>query len=214
RVLLDAAESEAHGASAGLETKWPEPGRNVVVSLDMRLQLAAHEALGTSRGAAVVIDPSNGDVLALASTPTFDPNRVAAGLSRSDYAALMADLDKPMFNRALAGRYPPGSTIKPFLGLAALQHETKTSHDHTYCPGVFRLPGKTDRYRDWRPQGHGEVDLHDGLVLPCDMYFYDLAVGLGIDHLGEALLSFGFGPPTGIESNGEVSGVVPWREWK
>jgi len=214
RVLLDAAESEAHGASAGLETKWPEPGRNVVVSLDMRLQLAAHEALGTSRGAAVVIDPSNGDVLALVSTPSFDPNRLAAGLSRSDYAALMADPDKPMFNRALAGRYPPGSTIKPFLGLAALHHETKTAHDHVYCPGFYRLPGNTHRYRDWRPQGHGRIDLHNAIVQSCDVYFYDLAVGLGIDHLAEALYAFGFGPPTGIDINGEIGGVVPSREWK
>src|SRR5690606_1351236 len=214
RVLLDAAESEAHGASAGLETKWPEPGRNVVVSLDMRLQLAAHEALGTARGAAVVIDPSNGDVLALVSTPAFDPNRLAAGLSRSDYAALMADPDKPLFNRALAGRYPPGSTIKPFLGLAALHHETKTAHEHVYCPGFYRLPGNTHRYRDWRPQGHGRIDLHNAIVQSCDVYFYDLAVGLGIDHLAEALYAFGFGPPTGIDINGEIGGVVPSREWK
>jgi len=214
RVLLDPAESEARGASAGLETKWPEPGRNVVLSLDMRLQLAAHEALGTSRGAVVAIDPSNGDVLALVSTPSFDPNRLAAGLSRSDYAALMADPDKPLFNRALAGRYPPGSTIKPFLGLAALHHETKTEHDHVYCPGFYRLPGNTHRYRDWRPQGHGRIDLHNAIVQSCDVYFYDLAVGLGIDHLAEALYSFGFGPPTGIDINGEIGGVVPSREWK
>ena len=216
RVLLDPAEaeSEAFGASAGLETRWPEPGRNVVLSLDMRLQLAAHEALGSARGAAVVIDPSNGDVLALVSTPAFDPNRLASGLSRSDYTALMADPDKPLFNRALAGRYPPGSTIKPFLGLAALEHETKSAREHVYCPGFFRLPGNTHRYRDWRPQGHGNMDLHAAIVQSCDVYFYDLAVGLGIDHLADALHAFGFGPPTGIDITGEIGGVVPSREWK
>ncbi len=214
RILFDPAESEGGIAGVGLETKWPEPGRNVVLSLDMRLQLAAHEALGPARGAAVVIDPANGDVLALVSTPAFDPNRLAAGLSRSDYAALMADRDKPLFNRALSGSYPPGSTIKPFLGLAALQHETKEPHEHTYCPGFYRLPGHSHRYRDWRPQGHGNVDLHHAIVLSCDVYFYDLAVGLGIDRISDALYTFGFGSPTGIDVNGETGGVVPSRDWK
>jgi penicillin-binding protein 2 len=214
RILLDPADADGIGASAGLETRWPAPGRNVVLSLDMRLQLATHEALGASRGAAVVIDPRNGDVLALVSTPAFDPNRLAAGLSRSDFAALNTDPDKPMFNRALAGRYPPGSTIKPFLGLAALHYESKTAHDHVYCPGFFRLPGNTHRYRDWRPQGHGSLNLHGAIVQSCDVYFYQLAVDLGIERMADALSAFGFGPPTGIDINGEIGGVVPSREWK
>src|SRR5690606_14301287 len=120
RILLDPASSERGGedtASWGLETRWPVPGDNVVLALDMRLQLASHDALAHSRGAAIAIDPSNGDVLALVSTPAFDPNRLAGGLSRSDFAALNADRDRPLFNRALAGQYPPGSTIKPFFGL-------------------------------------------------------------------------------------------------
>ncbi|MFO7285929.1 MAG: penicillin-binding protein 2 [Gammaproteobacteria bacterium] len=212
RVLLDPAEEE--GAVAGLETKWPVPGRNVVLSLDMRLQLATYEALLGSRGAAVAIDPRNGDVLALVSVPAFDPNRLAAGLSRSDFAALQADNDRPLFNRALAGRYPPGSTIKPFLGFAALHYEKRTEHDRTYCPGFFRLPGNTHRYRDWRPQGHGSLDLRDAIVQSCDVYFYQLAVDLGIERMAGTLLSFGFGPPTGIDINGEIGGVVPSPEWK
>jgi len=214
RVLLDPAEEGGEVASAGLETRWPVPGRNVVLSLDMRLQLATYEALAGSRGAAVAIDPRNGDVLALVSAPAFDPNRLAAGLSRSDFAALQADNDNPLFNRALAGRYPPGSTIKPFLGLAALHHEKKTPHDHTYCPGFFRLPGNTHRYRDWRPQGHGNIDLYGAIVQSCDVYFYQLAVDLGIERMAAALTSFGFGPATGIDINGEIGGVIPSPEWK
>lgn len=214
RILLDPAEEDGAHASMGLETKWPVPGRNVVLSLDMRLQLAAHDALDGARGAAVAIDPRNGEVLALVSAPAFDPNRMAAGLSRSDFAALSSDPDKPLFNRALAGRYPPGSTIKPFFGLAALQHESKKPHEHTYCPGFFRLPGNSHRYRDWRPQGHGNVDMHDAIVQSCDVYFYQLAVELGIDRMAAVLTSFGFGPPTGIDIHGEISGVVPSPQWK
>lgn len=214
RVLLDPAAEDGAGASAGLETRWPVPGRNVFLSLDMRLQLATHEALAGSRGAAVAIDPRNGDVLALVSAPAFDPNRLAAGLSRSDFAALNTDQNKPMFNRALAGRYPPGSTVKPFFGLAALHHESKSPHDHTYCPGFFRLPGNSHRYRDWKPQGHGSIDLHGAIVESCDVYFYQLAVDLGIERMASALTSFGFGPPTGIDITGEFGGVVPSPEWK
>src|SRR5690606_18882968 len=214
RVLLDPAEEDGAVASTGLETRWPVPGQNVVLSLDMRLQLATYEAMEGTRGAAVAIDPRNGDVLALVSVPAFDPNRLAAGLSRSDFAALQADNDNPLFNRALAGRYPPGSTIKPFLGFAALHHEKKTPHERTYCPGFFRLPGNTHRYRDWRPQGHGSIDLRGAIVQSCDVYFYQLAVDLGIERMAGTLLSFGFGPPTGIDINGEIGGVVPSPEWK
>jgi penicillin-binding protein 2 len=217
RILLDPASSDGDSqdtAKWGLETKWPVPGDNVVLSLDMRLQLASHEALAETRGAAIAIDPSNGDVLALVSTPSFDPNRLAGGLSRSDFAALNTDLDRPLFNRALAGQYPPGSTVKPFLGIAALHHESVLAHDHIRCPGFFTLPGHTHRYRDWRPQGHGSVGLRDAIVQSCDVYFYRLAVDLGIDRMEQTLKAFGFGAPTGLDILGENTGVVPSREWK
>ena len=200
--------------SSGVATKLPEPGQNVVLSLDMRLQLAAQQALQDMRGAIVAIDPRNGDVLALVSTPSFDPNRFAAGLSRTDYNALTTDPDKPLYNRALAGTYPPGSTIKPFLALAALENEAMTPDEERYCPGHFRLPGQTHRYRDWRPQGHGNVDMHDAIVQSCDVYFYHLAVAMGIDAMGAGLRQFGFGAPVGLDISGENSGVVPSREWK
>lgn len=218
RVLLDPAADAGRTSSVRgvgeLETRWPSPGRNVVVSLDMRLQLAAYEALEGRRGAAVAVDPRNGDLLALVSTPSFDPNRFAKGLSRNDFVAMNSDPDKPMFNRALAGRYPPGSTIKPFLGLAALHHESRAPTKTQYCPGYFTLPGHTHRYRDWRPEGHGEITLHSAIVESCDVYFYRLAVDLGIDRIAESLRTFGFGSRTGIDIGGESAGVVPSPEWK
>src|SRR5688572_14925681 len=200
--------------TSGVEAKSPVPGQNVVLSLDIELQQAAQEAMLDLRGAIVAIDPRNGDVLALVSTPAFDPNRFAAGLSRADYVSLSTDPDKPLYNRALAGAYPPGSTMKPFLALAALHSEAKTSEEEKYCPGHFRLPGQTHRYRDWKPQGHGNVDMHAALVVSCDVYFYHLAVAMGIDAMAEGLREFGFGAPVGLDISGESSGVVPSREWK
>jgi penicillin-binding protein 2 len=217
RVLFDpVAEYGAQHRQGvgGVETKWPVPGENLVLSLDMRLQLATQEAMQAVRGAAVVIDPHNGDVLALVSTPAFDPNRFATGLSRADLVALSTDPDKPLFNRALTGTYPPGSTIKPFLALAALHHESVDPHDELFCPGHFRLPGHTHRYRDWRPQGHGRMNMHNAIVQSCDVYFYQLALAVGIDNMGLGMKLFGFGAPTGLDIGGENNGVVPSREWK
>jgi penicillin-binding protein 2 len=216
RVLSVAGDPSGRAVadSSGVETKLPVPGRNVVLSLDMKLQLAAQESLQDMRGAVVAIDPRNGDVLALVSTPSFDPNRFAAGLSRADYVALSTDPDKPLYNRALAGVYPPGSTVKPFLAIAALQGEAMTSDEERYCPGHFRLPGQTHRYRDWRPQGHGNVDMHEAIVQSCDVYFYHLAVAMGIDAMADGLRQFGFGAPVGLDIRGENAGVVPSRDWK
>lgn len=214
RVLLDPAMTEGGENQPSLLTRWPTPGRHLILSIDMRLQLAGARAMGVQRGAAVAIDPRNGDLLALISTPGFDPNRFAAGLSRNDYVALTTDPDNPLFNRALSGRYPPGSTIKPMLGLAALHHESVDPHEDHYCGGSYRLPGSTHRYRDWRPQGHGAMNLHSAIVESCDVYFYQLAVELGIDSLGSSLTAFGFGAPTGIDISGEAAGIVPSREWK
>jgi penicillin-binding protein 2 len=184
------------------------------VSLDMKLQLAAQEALGDTRGAVVAIDPRSGDVLALVSTPSFDPNRFAEGMSRRDYVALNQDPDKPLFNRALAGTYPPGSTVKPFIALTALQHESVVPEHEVYCPGEWRLPGQTHRYREGRGGVHGNVDLSRAIVRSCDVYFYQLAVAIGIENLSSGLTAFGFGAPTGLDISGEQSGIVPSPEWK
>lgn len=217
RVLFDPADTQTASpanAVGGLETKWPVPGDNIVLSLDMHLQLAAEQAMGDVRGAAVAIDPRNGDVLALVSTPSFDPNRFAAGLSRPDFVALNTDPDKPLFNRALAGTYPPGSTVKPFLALTALQHEAVDPDEEIYCPGEFHLPGQTHRYREGRGGGHGAVNLHEAIVRSCDVYFYQLALAVGIDDMASGLKSFGFGSVTGLDISGENPGVVPSPEWK
>ena len=216
RVLVDPASIGASSDSmpGNLDTRWPIPGNDLVVSLDIRLQLAAQMAMEGLRGAAVAIEPATGDVLALVSAPAFDPNRFASGLSHSGYRELETDPDKPLFNRALAGGYPPGSTVKPFLGLAAMNLNALDPDDPTFCGGHYSLPGQTHQYRDWRREGHGLVDLHRAVVESCDVYFYRLAVNIGIDAIDASLRIFGFGERTGIDIGGEIRGVVPSREWK
>ena len=216
RVLVDpAAVGDSSDSNPGnLDTRWPIPGDHLVVSLDIQLQLAAQQAMEGLRGAVVAIEPATGDVLALVSTPAFDPNRFASGLSYSSYRELETDPDTPLFNRALAGRYPPGSTIKPFLGLAAMNLNAINPEDPSYCGGHYSLPGQTHQYRDWKREGHGLMDLHQAVVESCDVYFYRLAVNMGIDAIDTSLRIFGFGDRTGIDIGGENRGVVPSREWK
>jgi penicillin-binding protein 2 len=217
RVLYDpAAEKEADAREIpGMpKSRAANPGNNVVLSIDMRLQLAAQAALGDSRGAVVAIDPRNGDVLALVSTPAFDPNRFAEGISRPDYVALSTDEDQPLFNRALQGVYPPGSTVKPFLALTALEYESISPDKEIYCPGEYHLPGQTHKYREGRGGVHGSVNLHDAIVRSCDVFFYQLALAMGIDNIANGLKAFGFGAPTGLGIVGEKGGVVPSPQWK
>jgi penicillin-binding protein 2 len=192
----------------------PAPGLDLYLTLDVRLQSAAEAALADRRGAVVAIDPRNGDVLALASTPGFDPNPFGEGLSRAEYRALLTNPAKPLFNRALAGQYPPGSTVKPILGLAGLHFRAKNPWDKMYCPGHFSLPGNEHRYRDWKPEGHGSVNLAQSIEQSCDVYFYQLALDLGIDRLHAFTRQFSFGVRTGIDINGERRGLLPSREWK
>ena len=136
------------------------------------ITLAAHAALDGRRGAIVAIDPNNGDVLALVSAPAYDPNALSAGLTRRQYAEPQEDINQPLFNRALRGQYPPGSTIKPLLALAGLHYGTIDTQHRTYCRGYYQLPGSSHRYRDWRPQGHGFVSLNDAIEQSCDVFFY------------------------------------------
>jgi penicillin-binding protein 2 len=196
------------------EGETPVPGLNVYLSIDLDLQILGTELLRERRGSVVAIDPNNGEVLALVSSPSFDPNVFPLGMSRAEFNALQFNLDQPLFNRAVRGSYPPGSTIKPMLALAALETGATNLTRRTLCRGFYTLPGSTHRYRDWRPEGHGEVDLHDAIAESCDVYFYEISRDIGIEAMHEYLTRFGLGHATGIDISGEMRGLVPSREWK
>jgi len=197
-----------------LKRTSPVSGRNLYLTIDLKVQAAAEQAFGDYAGSAVAIDPNNGDILAAVSLPAYDPNAFVNGIDYDDYAALKDNEDEPLFNRTLRGQYPPGSTIKPFMGLAGLEQGITGRHSSTYCPGFYSLPGNSRKYRDWKRQGHGTVKLHSAVVQSCDVYFYDLAGSLGIDRIHDYLQHFGFGRATGIDIQGELSGLLPSKEWK
>ena len=192
----------------------PVPGANAYLSIDLDLQRIAAKALEGHRGALVAIDPLTGEILALVSAPAFDPNLFAVGMSTSQYRELRENPDMPLFNRAVRGAYPPGSTIKPMLALAALETGATNLTRKTICHGYFQLPGNEHRYRDWKPEGHGPVDLHDAIEQSCDVYFYGISVDIGIDDMHDYLDRFGLGTKSGVDVGGESSGLVPSREWK
>ncbi len=204
RDLEETLPSDAH----------PSPGDNLYLSIDLDLQLVAWNALEGRRGAVVAMDPWSGEVLALVSSPSFDPNQFASGMTTSEFAVLQTDLERPLFNRAVVGTYPPGSTIKPMLALAALESGATNLTRRSMCIGHWLLPNSTRRYRDWRPEGHGEVDLHDAIEQSCDVYFYEISGDLGIDNMHYYLDQFGLGHPTGLDVVGEASGINPSRDWK
>jgi penicillin-binding protein 2 len=201
-------------AGSLLESNSPTPGHNLYLSLDLDLQRVATEALAGKRGAIVAIDPNNGEILALVSAPAFDPNAFATGMSPSQFNKLQNDEGRPLFNRAVRGSYPPGSTIKPMLALAALETGATNLTRRTVCIGHYSLPGSTHRYRDWKPEGHGEVDLHDAISQSCDVYFYEISRDIGIDRMHYYLDQFGLGKETGLDMVGEADGLVPSRAWK
>jgi penicillin-binding protein 2 len=192
----------------------PVPGENLYLTMDAELQSVAEQAFEGNAGAAIAIDPNNGDVLAFVSQPTYDPNLFVNGIDTETYRALRDDAQQPLFNRALRGQYPPGSTLKPFVALGGLELGITSEHADTYCPGFYRLPGKARKYRDWKRVGHGTVDLNDAIAQSCDVYFYDLALSMGIDRLHSFLSLFGFGERTGIDIIGELPGLLPSRQWK
>lgn len=214
-VGLEQVEVNAAGRRVRtLEQTPPEPGVDVHLHLDIGLQEVAMEAFADNNGAVVAIDPRDGGILAFVSQPGFDPNLFVEGISRKDYASLQEDDNRPLYNRALHGQYPPGSTVKPFMGLAGLERGAITYDSSIYCPGFYQLPGNIHRYRDWKKSGHGPMDLDAAIVQSCDVYFYRLAYELGIDRLHEYLSQFGFGDRTGIDLTGESGGLLPSRDWK
>ena len=196
------------------EDRIPVPGSNAYLSIDLDLQRIAAQAFDGRRGALVALDPWSGEILALFSSPAFDPNLFAVGMSTSQYRELSENPDRPLFNRALRGAYPPGSTIKPMLALAALETGATNLTRKSICQGYFMLPGDDHRYRDWKPEGHGPVDLHDAIAQSCDVYFYEISREIGIDAMHDYLDRFGLGTKTGVDIGGESSGLVPSREWK
>ena len=192
----------------------PEAGRNIHLTLDHALQTTAFELMAGKRGAVVALDPTNGDILAFVGVPAYDPNPFVDGIDKTSYQALLKASSKPLINRPLNGQYPPGSTIKPFVAIAALHNKIRTPEHITWCRGWYALPGHQHRYRDWKKEGHGDVDLNKAIVQSCDVYFYALAHDLGIGALGEALGDFGYGMKTGIDVHGESAALVPSSAWK
>ncbi|MFU8820441.1 MAG: penicillin-binding protein 2 [Gammaproteobacteria bacterium] len=190
------------------------PGRNVYLTIDLELQATAEAALEGRRGAVVALDPRNGQVLAMVSVPGYNPNLFSTGISTKQYRALQEDIDQPLFNRALRGQYPPGSTVKPMMALAGLHYNVITPNDSIFCPGWFSLPNHSHRYRDWKKTGHGTIDMENSVAQSCDVYYYRLAVALGIERMHDFLGLFGLGQPTGIDIPGEQPGLLPSRDWK
>lgn len=208
-------ETDAGGhAVRTLSHTNPISGDNLILNLDSKLQAIAEQAFGSYRGSLVALDPKTGGVLAFVSHPEFDPNLFVDGIDSTNWNALNTSPDRPLLNRALRGAYPEGSTIKPFMALAGLHYGLRTATDTISDPGFFSLPGSSHRYRDWKPSGHGTVDMHNSIVQSCDTYYYRLANDLGIDRMHSYLSQFGFGQKTGIDMDGELAGVLPSREWK
>jgi penicillin-binding protein 2 len=197
-----------------LDTELAIPGQDLVLSLDINAQIAANDALAQRRGAVVAIDPANGDIIVFISTPGFDPNRFISRLSQKDFQELQNDKDQPLFNRASRGTYPPGSTIKPILALAGIETQAIDPNKRMFCRGFYTLPGRSHRYRDWKVNGHGWINMHDAIAQSCDTYFYSLATKMGIDPMTEILEKFGLGSATGIDIRPESAGLVPSKAWK
>ncbi len=197
-----------------LERTPPVPGQNLYLNIDINLQREAHKAFGEERGALVAIEPETGAVLSLVSVPSYDPNLFVNGIPLKSYRALTEDNNQPLFNRALRGQYPPGSTTKPFVGLAGLELNQITTADAIACKGWYTLKNDDHRYRDWKKLGHGTIGLTRAIVESCDVFFYDLSLKLGIDRISDYLGQFGFGTRSGIDIGGEAKGLLPNREWK
>ncbi len=208
-------ETNARGRTLRvLARENPVPGEDLRLHLDLRLQKLAYKLLDGRRGAIVAIEPETGGLLALASVPGFDANLFVTGISVAAYRELSTSHDKPLFNRALRGQYPPGSTIKPMMAIAALDSGATTRERTVWDPGYFQLKAGGRRYRDWKRGGHGWVDLTESIAQSCDIYFYDAAVRMGIDTMYDYMSAFGFGEDTSLDVSGALPGLLPSRDWK
>ena len=209
-------ETNAHGRVLRvLQQEKPTPGVDLTLHIDAVLQKNIIELMGDRRGSVVALDPKTGGVLAMVSTPTYDANPFVTGISTENYAKLRDSIDLPLFNRSLQGQYPPGSTIKPIIGLAGLHYRVVSASSNVADPGWYQLPNDDRLYRDWKKGGHADfINLHDSIAQSCDVYFYDLAYKLGVDRIHDFSVHFGLGVRTGIDSTNERSGLLPSREWK
>ncbi|MCW8934685.1 MAG: penicillin-binding protein 2 [Gammaproteobacteria bacterium] len=192
----------------------PVPGNNIWLTLDARLQQVAEKALQGYTGSVVVMKPHTGEILAMVSLPSFDPNLFVHGISHKNYKRLRDSPDRPLFNRSIKGQYPPGSTVKPFVALGGLETKSIGHKEQINCTGHYLLPNEERKYRDWKKTGHGMVDLDKSIAESCDVYYYELAYRMGINRIHEFLHQFGFGEKTGVDLLGERAGLLPSREWK
>lgn len=212
-------EVDAHGRMIKtLNEIPPTPGMDLTLTLDLRLQQRAFQAMNHSlspiAGAIVALDPSNGEILTMLSSPTFDPNVFVNGIPQSLYQQLHNESNRALFNRVIQGQYPPASTIKPFLALAGLEKKIIDAKYSILDEGFYQLTQDGRIYRDWRPEGHGHTNLHKAIRESCDTYFYGLAHKLGIETMADCLGQFGFGKSTDVDLPGEKIGIVPCKQWK
>ena len=208
-------ETNVEGRALGSAGRVPAtPGTDLRLGIDLDLQRAMVAAFGTLEGSAVAIDPRNGQILAMVSLPGFDPNLFVNGISHADYRALMDNPSRPQFNRIVLGGVAPGSTVKPFLGLAGLDSGTRTVDDKILSTGMFYLPGQRRGYGDSHRGGHGWTDLRKSIYASVNTYYYTLALAMGIDKVDAYMARYGFGKPTGIDLSGEIGGILPSPEWK
>ena len=211
----ESVEADAHGnVLRHLGRKEPVRGNDLYLSLDYGLQTVASEQLAGRRGAIVAMDPRTGEILALVSSPSFNPNLFVTGISHTDYSGLRDNLDQPLYNRAVQGAYPPGSTIKPMFGLGGIHYGLIDWGTAISDHGYFTLPGDSHKFRDWKKSGHGVVNLHKSQVVSCDTFFYLLSFRMGIEKMNTWMRQFGFGEKTGVDLPSESTGLYPNPEWK
>lgn len=215
KVGYQMVETDVSGRTLRVVDKIPpHSGAKLYLSLDIRLQKAAYDALKDKRGAAVVINSKNGEILAMVSSPSFDPNIFVGGVSTKDYKKLSNTLQRPLFNRAVRGVYPPASTIKPFVGLAGLDKGFITTSSTIYDPGKFKLPNSSHPYRDWKKTGHGMMNFKRSITVSCDTFYYSLGNKMGITNIEDMLVKFGLGHLSHIDLYEEAPGIVPSIRWK
>lgn len=197
-----------------LHEQAPQAGKDIYLTVDLELQIYIEKLLTTSRAAVVVSDPRNGEILALVSNPSYDPNLFVNGISGPNYRELLGNPDRPLINRTTQGLYPPASTVKPFISVAALSEKVITRNTTIFDPGWWQLPGSEKRYRDWKRYGHGNLNVVKAIVESADTFFYQVAYDMGIDRLSAWMTRFGYGEYSGIDLIEEYNGVMPTREWK